>query len=112
MHVRSTPTAVGYRPGIKLFCISGRNQSLSLMNCNAGIKRKPINKERNIVSAVSLQIDTVQYIEEKAKVVAAVWGMEFIQKLCCTKDLAPGSFEEKDQLKSGRFAEWMLQNNG
>ena len=53
-----------------------------------------------------------RYIEEKAKVVAAIWGMEFIQKLCCTTDLAPGSFEEKDQLKSGRFAEWMLQNNG
>ena len=46
--------------------------------------------------------------EEKAKVVAAVWGDGIDSAPCCTTDLAPGWFEEMDEYKIEHLVEWML----
>ena len=39
-------------------------------------------------------------------------GTELIQFLCRTTDLAPGWFEEMDELKNGHMAECMFRKNG
>ena len=44
--------------------------------------------------------------EEKAKVVAAVWGAEFIQIPCLFSCFAPGRFEEKDEFILFCISSW------
>ena len=51
--------------------------------------------------------------EEKAKVVAALWGTELIQILAYLAIFLPEWFEEKDEHKNnGNLMEWMLWKNG
>ena len=46
--------------------------------------------------------------EEKAKVVAAVWGTELNQFLAALDTFHQDDFEEKDEKNKGYLAEWML----
>ena len=46
--------------------------------------------------------------EDKANVVAAVWGTEMIQFLVALDIFHQDDFEEKDEYNKGYLMEWML----
>ena len=86
MHIKTTP---------KEKCLPGSNKVATLLSL--------LNPSNYILSSSTLQSQKKKQTEEKAKVVAAVWGTRFIQFHAAL--LAPGWFEEKDEQKN-RTDDW------